>query len=96
VRLEVSYTLLGLSDEAWKASAVLGKNYPATYWYRQSLRLLTAERKHTGGRAFSVAGETPLTTGAPAAATPEAPKASRNPQGQKANGYPQCRKPTEQ
>ena len=43
--------LAGLADSGldlrW-ASAVLGKNYPGTYWYRQSLRLLLKEQKQTG------------------------------------------------
>ena len=38
---------LGLPDEARKNAAVLGKNYPGTYWYRQSLRLLLKEQKQT-------------------------------------------------
>jgi outer membrane protein assembly factor BamD len=84
-RLVECYLALGIPDAAWKASAVLGKNYPATYWYRQSLRLLIAERNHTRGAAFSAGAETPPAA-APAAAT-EAPKAS---------SYPQGRKPTEQ
>ena len=46
-RLVESYLELGIPVEAYKAAAVLGKNYPGTYWYRQSLRLLLAyERKH--------------------------------------------------
>jgi outer membrane protein assembly factor BamD len=90
-RLVECYLALGIPDEAWKASAVLGKNYPATYWYRQSLRLLIAERNHTRGAAFSAASETPATTTAP-----QAPKASSYPQGRKANSYPQGRKPTKQ
>ena len=63
-RLVECYLALGIPDEAWKAAAVLGKNYPETYWYRQSLRLLRDEQKHTGGRAF--AAETG--TAAPASA----------------------------
>jgi outer membrane protein assembly factor BamD len=47
-RLTECYIALGLPDEAWKTSAVLGKNYPDTFWYRQSLRLLIKERQHTG------------------------------------------------
>ena len=39
-RLVESYLALGVPEEARKAAAVLGKNYPDTYWYRQSLRLL--------------------------------------------------------
>jgi outer membrane protein assembly factor BamD len=46
-RLVESYLALGIPAEAYKAAAVLGKNYPGTYWYRQSLRLLLQyERKH--------------------------------------------------
>ena len=42
---------------------MLGKNYPGTYWYRQSLRLLIAERNHTRGRAFTAAeAATPAAT----------------------------------
>ena len=58
-RLVECYLALGLPDEAWKAAAVLGKNYPGTYWYRQSLRLLQAERTHTRGRAFTTADTAP-------------------------------------
>jgi outer membrane protein assembly factor BamD len=47
-RLVESYLALGMPEEAWKASAVLGRNYPDTYWYRQSLRLLIKERDTTG------------------------------------------------
>ena len=52
-RLVECYLALGIPAEAWKASAVLGRNYPGTYWYRQSLRLLEKERQRTGGRAFA-------------------------------------------
>ncbi len=68
-RLVECYLALGIPDEAWKASAVLGKNYAGTYWYRQSLRLLIAERRHTGGHAFAVAGETQVPGGATEAAS---------------------------
>ena len=63
-RLVECYLALGIPDEAWKAAAVLGRNYPETYWYRQSLRLLHQEQNHTRGRAFVAE------TGAPAAARP--------------------------
>ena len=43
-RLVESYLALGIPEEAWKAAAVLGRNYPETYWYRQSLRLLQKGR----------------------------------------------------
>ena len=39
-RLVETYLALGVPEEAKKAAAVLGRNYPNTYWYRQSLRLL--------------------------------------------------------
>jgi len=58
-RLVECYLNLGIPDEAWKAAAVLGKNYPGTYWYRQSLRLLRAEQTHTRGRAFTSAEAEP-------------------------------------
>jgi len=39
-RLVECYLALGVPDEARKTAAVLGRNYPDTYWYRQSLRLM--------------------------------------------------------
>jgi outer membrane protein assembly factor BamD len=81
-RLVECYLALGIPDEAWKSAAVLGKNYPETYWYRQSLRLLAAERNRTNGRAFAGAnGETPVAL----------PPTSR-----KATTYRPSRKPTRQ
>jgi outer membrane protein assembly factor BamD len=47
-RLVESNLALGLPDEARRVAAVLGHNYPDTFWYRQSLRLLIAEQKKTG------------------------------------------------
>jgi outer membrane protein assembly factor BamD len=47
-RLVEANLALGLPEEAWKSAAVLGRNYPDTFWYRQSLRLLMKERQHTG------------------------------------------------
>ena len=38
---------LGLPDEARKNAAVLGANFPDTFWYRQSLRLLIKEQQQT-------------------------------------------------
>jgi outer membrane protein assembly factor BamD len=77
---------LGIPDEAWKTAAVLGKNYPGTYWYRQSLRLLIDERNHTRGRAFAAAGEPQAT------AVPESTRTQSRP----SNAYPQGRKPGKQ
>jgi outer membrane protein assembly factor BamD len=62
-RLVECYLALGIPSEAWAAAAVLGKNYPETYWYRQSLRLLREEQQKTGGHAFAVNG-TPVSLSA--------------------------------
>jgi outer membrane protein assembly factor BamD len=39
-RLVESYLALGIPDEAQKAAAVLGKNYPGSEWYQRSYRLM--------------------------------------------------------
>jgi outer membrane protein assembly factor BamD len=44
---------LGIPDEARKNAAVLGNNYPESYWYKQSLRLLGAEQRRTQPRTAS-------------------------------------------
>jgi outer membrane protein assembly factor BamD len=44
---------LGLPDEARKSGAVLGANYPESYWYKQSLRLLNAEQRRIQPRTAS-------------------------------------------
>jgi outer membrane protein assembly factor BamD len=44
-RLVECYLALGVPVEAQKAGAVLGRNYPESYWYRQSLKLLGQENK---------------------------------------------------
>ena len=59
-RLVESNLALGLPDEARRVAAVLGKNYPDTFWYRQALRLLIQEQKKTG-----VWTSTAAATGAP-------------------------------
>src|SRR3954447_1764529 len=46
-RLVECYLALGVPEEAQKAGAVLGRNYPESYWYRQSLKLLGQENKQT-------------------------------------------------
>ncbi|HKX92359.1 MAG TPA: outer membrane protein assembly factor BamD [Sphingomicrobium sp.] len=52
-RLVESYLALGMPTEAYKAAAVLGKNYADSFWYRQSLRTLLAyERKHPKQEAW--------------------------------------------
>ncbi len=40
MRLTESYLALGLKDEAKKAAAVLGANYPGTEWYQRSYELV--------------------------------------------------------
>lgn len=77
---------LGLPDEAWKTSAVLGRNYAGTFWYRQSLRLLHAEQRHTGM----------WTASAPKPGTMTAEPVKGAPEGPKATSYPQPRKPSGQ
>jgi outer membrane protein assembly factor BamD len=73
-RLVECYLALGIPDEAWRASSVLGANYPDTFWYRQSLRLLIKERDYTRGKAFGVNQLAPAT-----ASNGRLPKAAKVP-----------------
>ncbi|MFL6721399.1 MAG: outer membrane protein assembly factor BamD [Sphingomonas sp.] len=52
-RLVECYLALGVPEEAQKAAAVLGRNYPESSWYKQSLRLLGRERQVTSRRTAS-------------------------------------------
>lgn len=52
-RLVECYLALGMPQEAQKAGAVLGRNYPGTWWYRQSLKLLGQENKFVSRRTAS-------------------------------------------
>jgi len=52
-RLVECYLALGVPQEAQKAAAVLGRNYPETYWYKQSLKLLGQENKQVNRRSGS-------------------------------------------
>ncbi len=94
-RLVECYVALGLPDEALKTAAVLGRNYPDTFWYRQSLRLLIKERHATQGAQYAAGADSPSASSYPGsasnypgkakpAATPKAPK----PAGPKSNSYP--------
>ena len=47
-RLVESYLSLGMPEEAERAAAVLGANYPDTFWYRQALRNLIRYRGKIG------------------------------------------------
>src|SRR3954468_77431 len=71
-RMVECYIALGIPDEAWKASSVLGANYADSYWYRQSLRLLIKERQYTRGKAFGTNQLAPAT-----ATSARLPKAAR-------------------
>src|SRR5947209_17591425 len=44
-RLVECYLALGMPEEAQKAGAVLGRNYPESFGYKQSLKLLGRENK---------------------------------------------------
>ncbi len=52
-RLVEAYTALGLKDEAQRAAAVLGHNYPGSEWYMDSYELATGVdvRKNGGGQS---------------------------------------------
>ena len=52
-RLVECYLALGTPEEAQKAGAVLGRNYPESFWYRQSLKLLGRENKQVVRRTAS-------------------------------------------
>lgn len=43
-RLVEAYLSVGLVDEALKAAAVLGYNYPGSEWYERSYRLMTSDK----------------------------------------------------
>jgi outer membrane protein assembly factor BamD len=52
-RLVECYLALGVPVEAQKAGAVLGRNYPESFWYRQSLKLLGQENRLAQRRTAS-------------------------------------------
>jgi outer membrane protein assembly factor BamD len=52
-RLVECYLALGVPAEAQKAAAVLGRNYPESSWYKQSLKLLGQENRQTQRRTAS-------------------------------------------
>ncbi len=52
-RLVECYLALGVPEEAQKAGAVLGRNYPESYWYKQSLKLLGRENQQVERRTAS-------------------------------------------
>src|SRR3954468_19310040 len=52
-RLVECYLALGIPEEAQKSGAVLGRNYPESFWYKQSLRLLGRENRQVQRRTAS-------------------------------------------
>jgi outer membrane protein assembly factor BamD len=50
MRLTESYLALGVPDEARKAAAVLGANYPGSKWYERAYQLV---QRHGGGATAS-------------------------------------------
>jgi outer membrane protein assembly factor BamD len=74
-RLVECYLALGVPAEAWKAAAVLGRNYASSPWYKQALRLINQEKQKTNGRAFA-AGGAPV--GSPVTAAPATAAKSKN------------------
>ena len=52
-RLVECYLALGVPEEAQKTAAVLGRNYPESSWYKQSLKLLGQENRQTQRRTAS-------------------------------------------
>lgn len=98
-RLVESYLALGVPQEAWKAAAVLGRNYPESFWYRQSLRLLLKGRRQEerlaglpdGGRSadYAAAGGGPSATSYPGTVSPaKAGRRSPRPDAASATSYP--------
>ena len=53
-RLVEAYTMLGIDDEARKAAAVLGHNYPGSEWYGDSHALATGAPPRRGGEDRSL------------------------------------------
>ena len=49
-RLVETYLALGIPEEARKAAAVLGANYPGTYWYRRAYELIQRYRPRSAPR----------------------------------------------
>ena len=62
MRLTESYLALGVPEEARRAAAVLGANYPNTQWYERAYQLVN---RHAPGGASAPAA-TPATEPAPA------------------------------
>ncbi|MFH1159171.1 MAG: outer membrane protein assembly factor BamD [Pseudomonadota bacterium] len=57
-RLTEAYLSLGIVDEARKAAAILGRNYPQSAWYRDSYRLVGAPQQQGAPAADSLYSKT--------------------------------------
>lgn len=77
-RLVENYVMLGLVDEAQRAAAILGYNYPGSEWYADSYRLLDRRKLL---QPLAVKPGKPIvaksTTAAPVAPSPPQPAAQR-------------------
>jgi outer membrane protein assembly factor BamD len=71
-RLVECYLALGVPQEAEKAAAVLGRNYPGTYWYKQAYTLI-ARKTPRAARQAMVPAPTPAAVPAPVPAPMPAP-----------------------
>ena len=58
MRLTESYLALGVPDEAQRAAAVLGANYPGSQWYRQAFQLIERHRPAAAATAPAPAAPT--------------------------------------
>ena len=48
MRLTETYLALGVPDQAQQAAAVLGANYPGTFWYQRAYKLMKEHPPHEG------------------------------------------------
>ncbi|MBF0561325.1 MAG: outer membrane protein assembly factor BamD [Alphaproteobacteria bacterium] len=62
-RLVESYLALGLMDEAYKAAAVLGYNFPGSQWYEDSYKDIKGSHSAAGGTGSPVAADDEGTPG---------------------------------
>jgi outer membrane protein assembly factor BamD len=56
-RLTESYLALGVTDEATRAAAILGHNFPGSSWYSKAYELLTAQNLAPAGQEKSWASQ---------------------------------------
>lgn len=66
MRLVESYLALGIKDEAKKAAAVLGANYPGTEWYQRAYELMEKHGAPVPVPALEAPAAAPAAAAAPA------------------------------